>query len=89
MNEPNQPSPISEPGSLRLMFRLFLIPLAVVAACVGVYFLFGMITGERKTARDYVNEMRAGSDTRRWQAAYELASLLSTRTPEEMQRQNL
>ncbi|MEE8184645.1 MAG: HEAT repeat domain-containing protein [Acidobacteriota bacterium] len=89
MNEPNQPSPISEPGSLRLMFRLFLIPLAVVAACVGVYFLFGLITGERQTPRDYINEIRAGTETRRWQAAYELASLLSTRTPEELRRQNL
>jgi HEAT repeat protein len=71
-----------------MMLRLFLVPLAVVAVSVMVFLLFGLIAGERKTARDYINEIRSGTEVRRWQAAYELANWLGSRTPSQLAEDN-
>jgi HEAT repeat protein len=59
------------------MGRLFLIPAVIVALTVAVYFLFGMIASERRTAEDYLQEVRHGSTKRKWQAAFELSRLLT------------
>lgn len=61
----------SESG--RLLAQFFLVPLLVVAVCVGVFFLFSMLTFERKTPMDYLSDVRSGSATQRWQSAFELS----------------
>ncbi|MCZ6670569.1 MAG: HEAT repeat domain-containing protein [Acidobacteria bacterium] len=78
-----------EPISLRIMLRLFLVPLAVVLVCVGVFLLFGLIAGDRKTGQDYVNEIRSGTEIRRWQAAFELATYVRSKSPERLREENL
>lgn len=62
-----------------LVLQFFIFPMAIVAVCVAVFVIFGMIASEGKGARDYVAEVRTGSANRRWQAAFELSKVLQAR----------
>lgn len=44
--------PVGEPPSAKLLVRLFLIPLLIVAAAVGVMFLIGLLAGGAPTFRE-------------------------------------
>jgi HEAT repeat protein len=59
-----------------LVLQFFLFPLGIVAVCVAVFVVFGLIAGESRGARDYLAEIRSGSANRRWQAAFELSKVL-------------
>lgn len=84
----NETRPEPEPVSVGLMLRLFLVPLAVVTVSVLVFLLFGLVASDRKTAADYINEIRSGTESRRWQAAYELANWLASRSADELAMEN-
>ena len=64
----------------RQFLGLFVVPLLVVAMCVGVFVLFGWVAYDRDSVGDYLDDLR---DTRsifahrRKQAAYELSKILS------------
>jgi len=62
-----------------LVLQFFIFPMAIVAVCVAVFVIFGMIAAEGKGARDYLGEVRTGSANRRWQAAFELSKVLQAR----------
>ncbi len=62
-----------------LVLQFFVFPMAIVAVCVAVFVIFGLVAGESKGATDYLNEVRTGGATRRWQAAFELAKELQAR----------
>lgn len=62
-----------------LVLQFFIFPMAIVAVCVAVFVIFGMIAAEGKGARDYLTEIRTGSANRRWQAAFELSKVLQAR----------
>jgi HEAT repeat protein len=66
-----------KPTSL-LIAQFFLFPLIIIGICVGIFLLFGYLTYEQRNPQDFLNEIRAGSETRRWQAAYELSNIIST-----------
>src|SRR3989441_10730035 len=69
---------IKRPTSL-LIAQFFLFPLIIIAICVGIFLLFGYLTYEQKTAREYLNDVKTGSDICcRWQAAYELSNIISS-----------
>jgi len=59
-----------------LAVQFFLIPLAVVAVTVGVYFGFRSLLGDTRTPQDYLVEIRTGGLARQWPAAYELSQLM-------------
>lgn len=61
----------------RMIGQLILFPLAIVAVCVAIYLLYSLLTREERTARDLLNEVRAGGSSRRWQAAYSLSAMLA------------
>jgi len=61
-----------------LVLQFFLFPLGIVAVCVAVFVIFGLIAGESRSARDYLAEIRSGSANRRWQAAFELSKVLQS-----------
>lgn len=55
--------------------------MAIVAVCVTVFVLFGLISSETRTPRQYLAEARAGGgifNIKRWQAAHALASVLQS-----------
>jgi HEAT repeat protein len=65
-------------GTPFLVLQFFLFPMAIVAVCVGVFVVFGLIANEGKGARDYLDEIRRGGANRRWQAAFELSKVLQS-----------
>ncbi len=67
--EPRQTTPF-------LVLQFFIFPMAIVAVCVTVFVVFGLIASEGKSARDYLGEVRSGGANRRWQAAFELSKVL-------------
>jgi HEAT repeat protein len=67
--EPRQSTPF-------LVLRFFIFPMAIVAVCVAVFVIFGLIAGESHGAREYLAEVRSGGANRRWQAAFELSKVL-------------
>ena len=72
---------VTKPTSL-LVAQLFLFPLIVIGFGVGVFLLFGFITQEQRSPQSYLNEIRMGSETRRWQAAFELSKVIAARKEE-------
>jgi HEAT repeat protein/nitrate reductase NapE component len=67
--EPRQSTPF-------LVLQFFIFPMAIVAVCVTVFVIFGLIAGESHGAREYLAEVRSGGANRRWQAAFELSKVL-------------
>jgi HEAT repeat protein len=59
-----------------LVLQFFIFPLSIVAVCVTVFVIFGLIAAEGKGPRQYLDEVRTGSANRRWQAAFELTKVL-------------
>ena len=60
----NADDSIDEPrGAGRLIARFFLLPLLVVGAAVGVFLVFNLMTFERRSPRDYLQEVRGGPPT--------------------------
>jgi HEAT repeat protein len=78
-------APEAEPGAPPrqttpfLVLQFFIFPMAIVAVCVTVFVIFGLIASEGKGARAYLDEVRTGSANRRWQAAFELSKVLQAR----------
>ena len=70
-------------GAGRLIARFFLLPLLVVVGAVGIFLVFNLMTFERRSPRDYLQEVRGGAANRRWQAAFELSRSLGNLAPEE------
>ena len=62
-----------------LVLQFFIFPMAIVAVCVAVFVIFGLVAGESKGPKDHLNEVRTGSANQRWQAAFELAKELQAR----------
>jgi len=62
---------------MSLVMRFFTIPLIIVVLCIGVFYFFGKIAYDKKTIDDYINEIKTGSASRRWQAAYELSKRIN------------
>ncbi|HSF17983.1 MAG TPA: HEAT repeat domain-containing protein [Vicinamibacteria bacterium] len=61
----------------RTLIQFFVVPAFVVAICVGVFFFFAWLVSDEKSSVDYLNEIRAGSASRRWQAAFELSKIIT------------
>lgn len=64
-------------GFGRTLLQFFIIPAFVVAICVGLFFFFAWLISDEKTGVDYLNEVRVGSQNRRWQAAFELSKIIT------------
>jgi HEAT repeat protein len=61
-----------------LVLQFFVFPMAIVAVCVLVFVIFGLVAGESKGPSGYLNDVRTGGANRRWQAAFELAKELQS-----------
>jgi len=60
-----------------LFVKLFIVPAAIVAVALGIFFLGAMALQNPKTAEEFLRELRGDSTTKRWQAAFELSRLLN------------
>src|SRR5262249_15863132 len=69
---------VKKPTSL-LIAQFFLFPLIIIVNCIVIFLLFGYLTYEQKSAQEYLNDVRSGSELCcRWQSAYELSNIIST-----------
>jgi HEAT repeat protein len=61
--------------------RFFLLPLLVVGTAVGIFLVFNLMTFDRRSPAEYLQEVRGGGPNRRWQAAFELSREVSRIAP--------
>lgn len=65
----------------RIAKRLFILPAiigSIVVLLLAVWFLFGALTREARSADSYLQDIKTADGNRRWQAAYELSRLLDS-----------
>jgi HEAT repeat protein len=60
-----------------LIGQFVVFPLTIVLVGVGIYLLLGFLTSEDRSAEDYLNTIRIGGISSRWQAAHELVKVLA------------
>ena len=64
-----------------LVLQFFIFPMAIVAVCVAVFVVFGLVASGPKDPRAILAEVRTGGglfNIKRWQAAYALANALES-----------
>jgi HEAT repeat protein len=84
MSESEVPLQEDAPASERqttpfLVLQFFIFPMAIVAVCVTVFVVFGLISSDAKSPRAYLAQVRAGGgmfNIDRWQAAFALANAI-------------
>jgi HEAT repeat protein len=90
VTDPTSPGPASdvpegaeedEPKPRPSAFRFFLVPLLVVGTAVLIFLGFNLITFDRRSPSEYLQEIRGGGPNRRWQAAFELSRSLGRVKP--------
>lgn len=71
---------VRKPASL-LIAQFFLFPLIIIAFGLGIFVLFGSIAFDQRSPQEYLAEIRSGGgymfESRRWQAATELARVIA------------
>jgi HEAT repeat protein len=74
-----------------ILFRFVFVPLLVVGVVVFIIVLFGNLALKEKSVKDYLYDIRSGSRSERWQAAYHLSNMLANPNVdyEEQARKNL
>jgi HEAT repeat protein len=63
--------------NILVVFRFILVPLVVVGIVVFIIVIFGQMALKEKSVSDYLYDIRTGSQSERWQAAYHLSNLLA------------
>ena len=83
MREPGTPETVEEdePPPKASAVRFFLLPLLVVGAAVAIFLVFNLMTFDRRSPAEYLQEVRGGGPNRRWQAAFELSREVSRIAP--------
>ena len=85
---PTETAEEDEPKPRASAVRFFVLPLLVVGAAVGIFLVFNLMTFDRRSPSEYLQEVRGGGPNRRWQAAFELSRSIS-RVKEGPERQAL
>ncbi len=69
--DPSTDLPRESPRTILFQFVVF--PLGVVLIGVAIFLLFGRLASNEQSIPEYLNDIRTGSDHRKFQAAYELS----------------
>ena len=60
-----------------VVHSFFVVPLIIAVFAVIIYLFIRLMTSEPNSARDYLEDVKIGGTTKRWQGAFELSKLLS------------
>ncbi len=74
---PRQEAPEPPQGFVRELSQFFIVPSLIVLLCVAVFIMFGLLTSETRSAREHLQVIRTGSESARWQAAFELSQIIA------------
>jgi len=81
------PSPKSEekPFKQVMVHSLIVIPFIIAVSCAILFIAIRLLTHEKQTAYDLLEDVRMGGATKRWQSAFELSKMLASpkRIPED------
>lgn len=65
-------------SSLRVIVHsFFVVPFLIAILALVVFLAVRILTVEPRSAEDYLNDVKIGGTTKRWQAAFELSKLLA------------
>ena len=77
MSQENNSIPDSQSKVYVLFYSFFLIPLMMTVFGVMFFIIIKFLTIESVDPNEYLNQIKIGSASKRWQSAYELSRLLS------------
>jgi HEAT repeat protein len=60
-----------------IVHSFFIVPFLIAVFCALLFMAGMMLTREQKTAFDYLEDIRIGGSTKRWQSAFELSKFLA------------
>ena len=60
-----------------VIHSFFVVPLIISIFAVMIFLVIRIMTSEPNSARDYLEDVKIGGTTKRWQGAFELSKLLS------------
>lgn len=79
MTAETPPMPEEKPQSLFgvIIHSFFIIPFLIAVFCVLLFAAVSLLTHERQTVYDLLDDVKAGGASKRWQSAFELSRILS------------
>lgn len=60
-----------------IVHSFFVIPFLIAVFGVLLFAAMHLLTSEKRSAQDYLKDVKTGSETKRWQSAFELSKMLS------------
>src|SRR3989338_497930 len=60
-----------------IIHSFFVIPFLIAVFCVLLFTAVHLLTSEQQTVYDFLNDVKVGGATKRWQAAFELSKILA------------
>lgn len=76
--QPTEPQVEEKKSVLRVIVHsFFVVPFLIAVIAVLLFLVVRIITAEPNSARDYLNDVKVGGSTKRWQGAFELSKILS------------
>src|SRR3989338_8049924 len=85
-NLPPQEGPGGEKSFFGIIIHsFFVVPFLIAVFCILLFVAVRLLTVEQHTMYDYLNDVKTGSLTKRWQSAFELSKLVlaSEKIPKE------
>ena len=77
-NLQNQSKEPEKKSALRVVIHsFFVVPLIIAVFAVLIFLVVRIMTSEPNTAQDYLEDVKIGGTTKRWQGAFELSKILS------------
>jgi HEAT repeat protein len=77
MDNPQNPEPREKSFFGIIVHSFFIIPFLIAVFCVILFTAVSLLTREQQTAHDYLEDVRTGGSSKRWQAAFELSKILA------------
>ena len=77
-SQPENEAPEEEKSFFKIIVHsFFIVPFLIAVFCVLLFAGIHLLTSEQRSAYDYLEDVKTGGTTKRWQGAFELSRLLS------------
>ena len=73
----DRPKPEKKSAVSVIIHSFFVVPFIIAIFAVIIFLIARIMTAEPNTARDYLEDVKIGGTTKRWQGAFELSKILS------------